>query len=52
MRTNTAQDMVGSFTFFHTQTTYQALRTTSRQNIVSHDPILRDNNINYNAIVG
>ena len=39
MRTNTTQDMVGSFTFFHTQSTCQVLCTTNRQTIVSHDPL-------------
>ena len=39
MRTNTTQDMVGSFTFFDTQTTWQVLRTTNRQTIVSQDHI-------------
>ena len=50
MRTSTTQDMVGSFTFFHTQTTCQVLRTTNRQTIASYDPILCDNNLN--KIVG
>ena len=39
MRTNTTPDMVGSFTFFDTQTTCQVLRTPNRRKIVSHDHI-------------
>ena len=37
MRTPT--EIVGSFTYFDTQTTFQLLRTMNTQKIISHDPI-------------